>query len=244
MSILGIGALALVAIISAIIATFFGVAGGSILFLSLSLLLSPKEAIPIHGVVQLFNNGVRSWLFRGYINWRIVGYFSLLSMPGAILGGMVYQFFSDSFMEIMVGMGILLANLKPNFKLEKIKPPMLTVVGFLISFLSMVVGVTGPVLTSFLLAMKLTKEDLIATKSMCQVATQLSKTIVFLNLITLDWTRYGTVLVIIMGASFLGIYLTKYLFVAISDAKHTQWIRWLLNSIALMMIVKAIFSLS
>ncbi len=242
MSLVLYGLLAFVSLVSSIIATFFGVAGGSILFLTLTFLFSSKVAIPIHGVVQFLNNGIRSSVFRKHISWNTVFFYGILSLPGALLGGELYDVFSNDILEVSIAITIIITNHLPGIRFSKRDKLSIISLGFLSSFLGMIVGVTGPILTSFFTAKGFEKENLIGTKSMCQVITQLSKSIVFFKLLNVDFELYSVSISIIMAFSIIGILFTKRVLHQIEASRHKKYVKMILDAVAFVMIINVLIS--
>ncbi len=240
MSPVGFGLIIIVTFLSAVIATVFGVAGGSILFVSLSFLLSSKEAIPLHGLIQLLNNGIRSFVFLKSIHWKIVGLFGLFSIPGAMVGGMFYDSVSNEILEFAIGTMILFTNHLPVFRPGKIPAWLISAFGFFTALLGMIAGVTGPVLTTFLAAGGLTKERLVATKSMCQVVAQFAKTLIFLRFTGFDFYPYWDLIGLIALISVVGVYTAKFLFRAISKPAYDRYLKLILDGVAFVMMGKAL----
>src|SRR5476649_3097221 len=82
-------ALAAVAVVTSFISGVFGIAGGMILIGFLLLMLPVPVAMVFHGVIQIAANGSRSWLWRHYINWKVVLQFG----TGTACALIVFSFF-------------------------------------------------------------------------------------------------------------------------------------------------------
>ena len=72
-------------ILTSIISGIFGMAGGLVLMLILGLMLPVQSAMVLHGVTQFFSNGWRAWLWKQWIDWRIVGFYVLGASPAIAL---------------------------------------------------------------------------------------------------------------------------------------------------------------
>ena len=70
---MSIGILVLVGItafFTSILSGILGMGGGITLLGVMTLLMSPVEVVPIHGVVQLFSNSTRTLVFLKHVRWR------------------------------------------------------------------------------------------------------------------------------------------------------------------------------
>lgn len=233
---MGIGVsvlLALGTLLASVISAIFGLAGGTLIFALLSWGLDAKQAIPLHSSVQIVGNLARFTAFWRYIQWRVVGLFSILLLPGAWLGGLFYDYFDPILLEFLVGMFILISIGIPEGKTGSSKPWMLVVLGFLSSFLGMIVAVTGPFIASFFVLNNIGKEELIATKSVCQALTQIVKTAVFFFSVGFNFGDYQWLLLGLCMATIFGTYLGRWLMGKISSKRFNQINRLLLAIIAL-----------
>lgn len=232
--------LALGVVLASIVSALFGLAGGTLVFALLSWGLDAKQAIPLHSAVQVVGNLARFMAFWRFIQWRVVGYFSILLLPGAWLGGLLFNYFDPILLEFLVGTFILISVFIPEGKMPATRPWTFVVLGFLSSFLGMIVAVTGPFIASFFVLNNIAKEELIATKSVCQALTQIVKTGVFLISVGFDFGQYQWLLLILCTATILGTFIGRWLMEKISQQRFNQWNRILLTIIALGMWLDAL----
>lgn len=225
--------LAVGVILASIISAIFGLAGGTIVFALLSWGLDAKKAIPLHSTVQMVGNLARFTAFWRFIQWRVVGLFSILLIPGAWLGGLLFNYFDPILLEFLVGAFILISIIIPESKMPPTRPWMFVLLGFLSSFLGMIVAVTGPFIASFFVLNSISKEQMIATKSVCQAMNQLVKTAVFFLSVGFDFGQYQTLLLLLCGATILGTFIGRWLMEKISQQRFNQMNKILLAIIAL-----------
>jgi uncharacterized membrane protein YfcA len=231
-------ALALLALgvgLAAVISALFGLAGGTIVFVLLSWTLDAKQAVPLHAAVQVVGNLSRFGVFWQHIQWRVVGLFSILLVPGACLGALFYQWFNPDLISLLVGVFILLSLFLPEKKPQNSPNWVIVGIGFLSSFLGMIVAVTGPFIASFFVLKQLSKEDLVATKSVCQAMTQIVKTLVFSVSVGFQFGDYGYLLVILGIATILGTFIGKFLLAKLSEQHYDVLNRGLLGLIGSLM---------
>lgn len=74
------------ALLTSMLSAVAGLGGGVILLLVIAQFVTPTTAIPIQGAIQLASNGSRATLLRRDVDWRVVGWTSLLILPASLLG--------------------------------------------------------------------------------------------------------------------------------------------------------------
>jgi uncharacterized protein len=231
-------------LLASAISAIFGLAGGTILFAILTWIMDSKSAVAIHSNIQMVSNLSRFVAYFRATQWRVVGWFLLLAVPGAYLGGLVYKEINANFLELLVGIFILATVFLPE-KFNKMPTSniMFIILGFLSNFLGMIVAVTGPFISSFFVLNNLGKEKVIATKAVCQGLTQVVKVIVFATSVGFDFGNYKELLIVLCLASILGTFLGKIVMKKMSEQQFNQINSVLLAVIASIMIIKGIFNL-
>ena len=230
------------AVVASIVSAVFGLAGGAILFTVLTWVVSIKEAIPIHSGVQLIGNTSRVFVYIKAIRWDIVARFAILLIPGAYLGGLFFGVLPPLLLEFLVGAFIMTTVLLPKQENKSVNPNIFIGLGFVSSFLGMIVAVTGPFIASFFMFNNVTKEALVGTKSVCQALTQCSKILVFSSVMHFDFYQYTQVLILLGSMAIVGTFIGKKIIGKISDKNYHQLNNLLLGTIALSMMLKAIFT--
>ena len=178
---LSIGA---VVIVTSVISGIFGMAGGLILMLILGLLLPVQTAMVLHGITQFFSNGWRAILWRQWIDWKIIGLYSLGALP-AIAIPIVFAYVPDK-PVMLITLGIvpyLAAALPVRWVLDATKPWHAVACGFSVAGLQLIAGVAGPLLDTFFVRSKLDRRAVVATKATTQAISH-----------TLKVGYYGTLL--------------------------------------------------
>jgi len=229
-----------VALLAAVISAVFGLAGGAVFFSALVWVVDAKTAVPIHSGVQLMSNFARIGVYFKEVQWRIVAWFSALLIPGAYLGSLLFSYFNSSLMEALVGIFIIITAFLPDSLPIGQKKSSFALVGFLSAFLGMIVAVTGPLIASFLNMSDVRKEQMVATKSVCQGLTQLVKVIVFATLVQFDFADYLTPLLLFGAISLIGTFIGKKVIGKISDKLYNKLNRGLLIVIGINMLLKAV----
>lgn len=227
---------------ASIFSALFGLAGGTMIMAVLTWTVGIKNAVPLHSAVQFVGNIARIGVYYKLIEWKIVRYFVVLTLPGAYLGGLCVDFFSEKWLELLVGIFILATIVapKPNFK-NGLRYEVFTLLGFLGSFLGMLVAVSGPFIASFFVLNNIRKEKMVATKSVCQGITQIVKLIIFATVVKFSFAQYGILLVWLGVAAIVGTLAGRYLIEKLSEKAYNVLNNWLLALIATGMIVGAIW---
>ena len=108
MNIIEITILIVAAFITSSISAILGMGGGSIL-LGIMAITIPEgyKVIALHGMIQLFSNSTRTYIFRQHIKKNVIKNFSIGALIGATLSGLIIfiliQFFNvDSAIQIKV----------------------------------------------------------------------------------------------------------------------------------------------
>lgn len=193
---------------SSFISGITGMAGGTLLLSIMLITYDPSTSIALHGLLQVFSNLSRVFLFIKSVSWKHVGLFSLLAVPGAVLGAKMSIFFSPVLLKALLGMVLLYEAVKKTASKEETLHEsnryVFVSLGFVSGFLGMIIGATGPLLAPFFLHAGLTKERFVATKALCQFLVQIVKVILFAALLHFDYTQHNTAIIIITIAIFVG----------------------------------------
>ena len=229
-----------VALLAATLSAIFGVAGGAVFFSALVWLVDAKTAIPLHSGVQLMSNLARIGVYLREVQWRIVGWFALLLLPGAYLGSLLFRFFNAHMMEALVGAFILFTAFLPKALPMPQSKFSFAALGFVSSFLGMIVAVTGPLIASFLTLSEVRKEQMVATKSVCQGLTQGVKLLIFATVVKFDFGPYLPYLLAFGVASLVGTFIGKRIIGRMPNGLYDTLNKWLLIIIGANMLVKAL----
>ena len=176
MSSLAFSLILITTLLTSFLSGIFGMAGGLILMAVLISLVSVAMAMIIHGGIQMFANGYRAYLLRGYIQWRVVGYYSV----GAVFGVLALIFVSwtpdKQALYLLLGLTPLLIWLpKERLHLNIRKPTHAVFAGFGVQGLNTLAGVAGPLLDLFFIRAQMTRHQIVATKSITQALSHLIK---------------------------------------------------------------------
>jgi uncharacterized membrane protein YfcA len=131
-------------IVTSIISGIFGMAGGLVLMLILGLMLPVQSAMVLHGVTQFFSNGWRAWLWRQWIDWKIVGFYAIGASPAIALPLALSYVPDKAVMLLLLGAVPYLALALPkSLALDASKPKHAIACGFSVAGLQLLAGVAG-----------------------------------------------------------------------------------------------------
>src|SRR5471032_3009457 len=151
------------------------------LLIGLLLFLLPVPvAMVFHGVIQIAANGSRSWLWRHYINWKVVLQFG----AGTACALIVFSFFRfvppKPLVLLMVGATPFVALSVPQRFAPNIeRHGQAFLAGLIGGTIQLVSGVTGPLLDIFYVRTGMTRQVNVATKAAAQVTGHLTKIVYF-----------------------------------------------------------------
>ena len=191
-----------VALFTSWLAAVIGMGGGIVLLSVMTFFLSWQVLIPIHGLVQLTSNSSRTFFLLRHIDKQLFFPFLL----GAPLGGFIGYFFikelNNPNIPLLMIVGIIVYTLFKPKKLPSLKIPkkLFFVLGFFSGFLGLLVGATGPFLAPFFLRDDLHKENIIATKAICQTVTHIIKIPIFMSLGFPYWEHWLLILSLCLAA--------------------------------------------
>lgn len=165
-----------VVIVTSIISGIFGMAGGLILMLILGQFLSVQAAMILHGVTQFFSNGWRALIWRQWIDWRIIGLYTLGALP-ALIVPLVFAYVPDkATMLILLGLVPYAALAVPqSLALDASKTSHAIACGFIVAGLQLIAGVAGPLLDTFFVRTALDRRAVVATKAATQALSHTLK---------------------------------------------------------------------
>ncbi len=159
-----------------------GMGGGVLLFTVMTLYFPINVIIPIHGVIQFFNNFLTLSFLRPCLKRSLLQPFILGSIPGILLGAwLVNRIIQTSIPQIIILLLIIYSLFRPKRLPDlELQHKNFVWVGFITGFLGIIAGAIDPVLAPFFVRKDLSKEEVIANKAAMQAVVHFSKIPVFL----------------------------------------------------------------
>jgi uncharacterized protein len=161
-----------------------GMGGGVLLFTALTLYFPVNVIIPIHGIIQLFNNFLTLSFLRVHLKKSLMMPFLIGSIPGIILAAwIVDKIIKTNAPQIIILCLILYSLFRPKQLPDlELQHKNFFWVGVITGFLGIIAGAIDPVLAPFFVRKDLTKEEVIANKAAMQAIVHFAKIPVFLSL--------------------------------------------------------------
>jgi len=213
---IGIIILILAAFITSSISAVLGM-GGGIILLGIMALIIPEgyKVIALHGMVQLFSNTTRSFVFKNYLKKNLLIQFFIGAIIGVgisalIILMLIYYFDVSSANQIkvevlkpVIGLFIVWNLFLKGPKKEK-KSDSFIPVGLVAGLSSIFVGAVGPLIAPFFLGKNLNKENIIANKAASQMITHISKIPLFIYFFNMDYIAEIRILLPLIFAVYIG----------------------------------------
>ena len=227
--------------------------GGGIILLGIMAMIIPDGyvVVALHGMVQLVSNFTRSFIFRKNINKKIIANF----FPGAIIGLffsaliiliLISFFHVDSAKEIkvdilkpLIGLFILWFLFGNRLQVKNENPNFFWV-GALSGISTTFIGATGPLIAPFFLKGKLSKEDIIANKAVCQAISHSGKIPIFILFFQFNYIKEMNIILPLTIAVFLGTNLGKAILKYIPEEIFRLLFKGSLTIIAIKLILNEI----
>ncbi len=173
---LGIGTL-----VAGTLAAVTGFGGAAILLPLLVVIFGIRDAIPILTVAQLIGNGSRVWFNRKELDWQVVRWFALGSIPAAIVGSLLFASAPLSALTRLLGAFLIGVVIYRHVRKRVYKLPLrgFAPLGAVASFLSALLGTVGPLMAPFFLAYGLIKGAYIGTEALASLLMHVVKIIVY-----------------------------------------------------------------
>jgi uncharacterized membrane protein YfcA len=215
-----------------------GLAGGTFILAVVASVVPTQYIIPLHAAVAFMSNGVRITVFYRHVKWKVVVFFILGMLPGAVAGIHVFSMLNEQVIKLAMGIFILVVVFLPMKGKGKIGGYRTFIpVGFFAGLLGIFFGAIGPLIARFFLRSDITKEELVGTKAACQAAGHLVKIPLFGMVIGANVLKYGQVLAWLSIMVVLGVLFGKMMLRRISERVFRIIYRTLLTIIALRIII-------
>lgn len=231
-------------LVTSFISGIFGMAGGIVLMAVLVALVTVPMAMIIHGGIQMFANGYRAFLLREAIDWRVFGYYCI----GAVIGVGALFFVSwtpdKRALYFLLGLTPMLIWLpKERLHLDIKRAGHAIIAGFGVQGLNTLAGVAGPLLDLFFVRSAMTRQQIVATKSVTQSLSHLIK-MGFWSVPIISvacWTALPPwwLFAAAIPLSMLGTSLGKRVLEAMNEVNFRKWMKGLVTAIGFVLLLRA-----
>jgi uncharacterized membrane protein YfcA len=196
--------------------------GASLLLMPLiGFTIGMKSVAPVMTLGIAMSSGSRVFYFLKDIDWNLFKWLFPSTIVGSLLGARLFAELSSEYIQIVIGLFLVFTVVqffqKPNdVNKKKIKAWHFVPIGFVISFLSGLIGGVGPLMNSAYMNYGMSKESLIGTRSANAVALHVTKIIsyAYFGYMTGDVIKYG---IIIGVTAVVGNYFGKIMLGKISE---------------------------
>ena len=155
-----------VSFLTSLMTAAIGVGGGIGLLAVMPQFLPISAVVPVHGLIQMVSNGSRFAFDYKHAKIEILPRYVIGCLSGAAIGYFFIGHFPEKYLSLILGIFILaitwtklVASL--GFVLKNF-----AIVGFLQTFLSLFVAVTGLISQPILMRMNINKDQVIVTHAM------------------------------------------------------------------------------
>lgn len=200
-----------------------GMGGGVLLFTVMTLYFPINVVIPIHGVIQFFNNFITLSFLRPHLKKSLMLPFILGSIPGIILAAfLVNQIIKTDAPQMIILALIIYSLFRPKRLPDlELQHKNFFWVGLITGFLGIIAGAIDPVLAPFFVRKDLSKEEVIANKAAMQAIVHFAKIPVFLSL-GFDYLPFLGFCLLTNVASFFG---TRFGILMLQKMSETVFLR-------------------
>jgi len=168
---------------------------------------------------------------RQHVDWRIWGFFAIGSILGVILAGQVFINLSLDVLRAVLGLFVLYAVWTPKLRPSNIALKGYTLVGVGTAFITMFVGATGPLVSSFLSPEKLGRERVVATLAACMTIQHGLKVVAF-GVIGFYFQPWIPIIAVMITTGFLGTLLGRRILKGLPEQLFSRLFRVVLTLLA------------
>ena len=231
-------------LVTSFISGIFGMAGGIILMAVLVALVSVAMAMIIHGGIQMFANGYRAFLLRDAIDWRVFALYCIGAAAGVAALFFVSWTPDKRALYLLLGLTPMLVWLpKERLHLDIQRPGHAIGAGFVVQALNTLAGVAGPLLDLFFVRTEMTRQQIVATKSVTQALSHFIK-IGFWSVPVISAAGWSAMppwwlFAAAIPLSMLGTTLGKRILERMNDTGFRKWMKGLVTAIGAVLLLRA-----
>ncbi|MEM8851448.1 MAG: sulfite exporter TauE/SafE family protein [Pseudomonadota bacterium] len=217
----------------------FGIGGGALLLAMMASVMPVAALIPVHGVVQLGSNAGRMAMLWRAVFWPALPWFTLGTIVGAVLGGLVVVELPPHWIQIGIGAFVIYTILARAPKWVSRWP---LVAGIFSSFLTMFFGATGLFVASFTKSHGLDRHGHVATHATLMTVQHGLKVLVF-GALGFAFGPWAPIIAALIGIGLIGTFAGKLVLNRLSNARFGLALNVLLVAISLRLIWTGIASI-
>lgn len=201
--------------------------------------ISPSLIIPLHGITQLASNSSRTLFSLNDVKWGLLRPFLIGSIIGSLIVVSVLSYIPVDYIPVAIGLYMLMNLWSPRFSTAISKYESYYLLGFVQTGLGLVVGATGPIVLAVLTKQLKSKDQIIATSSMCMTISHFAKIPVYFTLTSSLFSNVTLISYMVIGAV-VGSFVGTKLRLAANNDKIIKIIKWMISLLAIRMVVAAL----
>jgi uncharacterized membrane protein YfcA len=228
-------------IITSAITAAFGVGGGVVMLLLMSLFMPVSALIPVHGVVQLGSNTGRAFHLRSAAAPMMMVPFAIGGVLGALAGGSIVTDLPDALLKTVLAAFIIFVTWVKLPPLPAAGSPLVFGIGGAISTaLSMFVGATGPLVAALMGKAFETRHQVVANSAVGMMIQHLLKVAIFgfLGFNLAPWVPLTFAMIL---SGYAGTVLGARLLDSMDDGQFRFWFRIGVTIMAAELLRRALF---
>lgn len=233
-------ALALIAIslFASLITAAMGLGGGTLMLSVLTLVFPAAVVVPFHGAIQLGSNGGRAFVQRAFIQWRMALWISLGAIIGSALGVRFASYLPENIFKLLIGLFILVVIWLPKPDIRSRGPVSSFLGGTIISFLGMIVGITGPLVLTFIRGLT-DRHELVATHAALMTFQNSAKVVAFV-IFGFAFAEFLPLILAMVAAGFVGTIIGSKLLIKLPETTFRYGFKIIITVLALDLIRRAL----
>lgn len=231
-------ALIAVSLIASLITAAMGLGGGTLMLSVLTLVFPAAIVVPFHGAIQLGSNSGRALIQRAFIQWRLVLWISLGAIVGSAVGVRFASYLPENIFKLTIGIFILIVIWLPKPDIRTRGPVSSFLGGTVISFLGMIVGVTGPLVLTFIRGLS-DRRELVATHAALMTFQNSAKVVAFV-IFGFAFAEFLPLILAMVAAGFLGTMIGSKLLIKIPETAFRYGFKIIITALALDLIRRAL----
>lgn len=203
----------------------------SIQFATMVTVFPPSTAIPLHGLIAGISSGIRWAVLRTYVRYQYLVGFIAGGSIGLLVGWPFVGMFSEQALLLILGSFLLISLWCPLRRLS-ILP---FTGGVSTSFLTILVGATGPLVTALLARKTKSQRTVAATQSACTLFQHWGKVLIF-TLSGFSFSNHLALVTVLSVATIAGTLFGKHL----GDVIPRRLLRSILRTVVTILSIRMI----
>jgi uncharacterized protein len=218
--------------VTAFIGVFTGAAGGVVLLGLMAMTMPPLALIPVHTVVMLGAGVTRTMIMWRKVMRGTLVPFTVGSAIGAAAGAKIFISLSTTWLQLILGVFILLVTWMPNTGRVGGERNRFAVLGFATTFLGVFVSATGTLLAPFVAAATPDRRIHVATMGALMTIAHVAKIAAF-GVIGFAIASYVPLMAAMIAAGALGNWIGEVALNRVSEQKFRRVLQIVLTLLGL-----------